>query len=1014
MKSFKSLTIAVTLISFVPFSVYAEEVEAPPIYVKPILETEQQKNVNAVKALIKEDTMLLNAVESKKRLIEQQARLFSDYDEFRRLKKVLSDYMDQLEQRDKILKEHQQQIAFLHREFDRIYGLLDQVVDIAFAVGQMKKSPANELNQSLGDKKQLLADQDALLQAQAKEIEALRKELQATKDHLTDAKGKYDDIMKTYEDRIKTLPPEEAEAARKELQEKAREAGGITEDLSAQRQKFEKINESLKDKNEEMLKLNDSLIAKDKEIASLKDELAKSKEELSKSKEELSKSKDELTKSNDELNKSKGEADALKAKSVKDDAAIAEARKAGEDMKARIKALHERTRLLEQLADKRTQRIGLLEEKSKILAQRAAESSANNARIKELAQSIIRDAQEQIALLDKTAIPGALPVTPLSAAQITPAPGTAASAGEKTSSAAQSEPSKTTPLAQADVVKVAPTSAPETSASVDTIADDLRRQMDALKQAAQRANDDLKNKDLTLAAVQSKLDDKNKSESDAAATIDALTKEVQQVRAESQSKEDELNKLRRQLSDYTEAARKAQDELKNKDLSLAAVQAKLDDKDKADNAKIVQLNKDYALAQSDVNAKQEELNNLRRQIEDLKKTAQDTQDEIRTKDLTLDTIKAKLDEKTKANDASVAQLDRVSKSLDEVKAAMKATQDELDATKQQMDKLRKEADAAQEELKAKDLSLAMVQAKLDQKTKEDEALINMLKDQLKKTSDALIALMDRIRAIEERLIRAERAHDSDISEVQDMLKDSREQVAQVQTLLNLKDKQLAQLSQQPAPAVPAKASVTASAPTQPAAAVSVEPVVNDKKSRAVHALQNEINTQKALVVKLNKDLEWKDKEISRLKKQIKDEKSTAVPEDKQIKKLTEELQATQKKLMAAEHSNNRRRLKEALRDAKEQISTLKAKLKDKHEKELQNLPEYVAMANQVKSLKEGIVELIKNNAKLKERFDDVTHQLQQTKSALEECQAQLESQSDLSGYTPRPLTDHVKSSTSTK
>ncbi len=319
-----------------------------------------------------------------------------------------------------------------------------------------------------------------------------------------------------------------------------------------------------------------------------------------------------------------------------------------------------------------------------------------------------------------------------------------------------------------------------------------------------------------------------------------------------------------------------------------------------------------------------------------------------------------------------AQIEKLNAELAKAQGQLRAKQLDIEAAHQQLDEAKKVAHG-------KKLSLGLAQATLEEKTKEQDSLAARLKEQLKSSEEQMAKLKEQLTVVEAKLKQVD--HSDDLARLQDMLKSSREEVIQLNILLKDKETQVAKLQKE----------------------LNVNSKEFQAQDQALKALQADVEKQQLRMGKLGEDVEWKEKEIARLKTQLKENKidllspsmkAQAMPvvpteERSRVVALTAQLKETENKLREANRINDAARLKEALKDAKEQIATLKGKLRLKQQALLKNDPDYIAMGQQVQILKENMEDLLVSQASLKNKYNDVYQALEKAKDDLQESQVKL-------------------------
>jgi chromosome segregation ATPase len=405
---------------------------------------------------------------------------------------------------------------------------------------------------------------------------------------------------------------------------------------------------------------------------------------------------------------------------------------------------------------------------------------------------------------------------------------------------------------------------------------------------------------------------------------------------------------------------------------------------------IVQLKKDLV----DRTAEKEDVYHLMDKFKDrLKESAVVTEDQAKTIASNREQI-AKMEEDLRISKEDIQSKQQTINSIDQNIVGYKATIAELG-----------------QEIQAKDMSIAIVQSSSDEKTKVHEAVVEGLKAQIEAGMQDLALLKEKLRVAEAKLVQSDRS--PEIVRLQSMLRASREEIFTITGLLKDKEVYISKLQE----VIDEKGAVLAQKTGEldkfqasQAEFTTVNSLLKSKEE-AIARLQKEIekgvgelsrhNTDidkvqtlyKEQVMDVNKikdELQWKEKEIERLKMQLKEKGTKDEPvADKKSKdrtaELSSQLRIAQDNLQTAMRKNDSSKLKIALKDARLQITALKEELKQKGNEDIKSNPDFLAMADQVVSLKENIAQLIISISRLNEKNSDLEVQLKQAWSDLDDC-----------------------------
>ena len=270
--------------------------------------------------------------------------------------------------------------------------------------------------------------------------------------------------------------------------------------------------------------------------------------------------------------------------------------------------------------------------------------------------------------------------------------------------------------------------------------------------------------------------------------------------------------------------------------------------------KVEELNRDIAY-------KKAEQESLRHLLDGFTNRIKETSDVTQAQSRTIASYRTKID-----------QLDQdLRKATDDVhdkEASIEGMRRNLEQVKQTVKEL-------QQELQAKDLSLGMVQTMIGEK-----------KDELAQAREKLTVAEAKLKQADKR---------EELLAVQDMLKASREETIQLNYLLAKKESQIKDLQK----------------------GLDINSKEFTRQNKALEEIKAGVEEQQTAMAKLKEDMQWKGKEIERLKMQLKQQRGGGP------------LAPTKEKLKRSSVGRDPAQLRQDLKDAKEQIATLKEKLKQK-------------------------------------------------------------------------------------
>ncbi len=341
-----------------------------------------------------------------------------------------------------------------------------------------------------------------------------------------------------------------------------------------------------------------------------------------------------------------------------------------------------------------------------------------------------------------------------------------------------------------------------------------------------------------------------------------------------------------------------------------------------------ELNKVIAAAEKQDEEDAREKNALKQEAEAKQGKIADLEKTIKAKDndreevyRLVEKFKSRLKETsdiTNDQDKSIAayraQVQKLEDDLHKAKGEAQGKEETIAGMGHDFARLQSIADDTKKEAATKDLSLALVQANLDKKTVEQETLAKTLNDQVKKSSEQIKQLTEKLTVAETQLKQVQDGNNDDLARVQDMLKASREEIIVLNGLLKDKKDQVAGLQKD----------------------LDVNAKEFTEQNTRLESLKKELEKQQAKIAALDEDLQWKDKEIARLKLQVKDK-------DVLVKPVAAVKPAVVKKSSSTEAAPilvsgpaaapalpvpvDRKRLKEELGDARQAVGALKEELR---------------------------------------------------------------------------------------
>lgn len=351
-----------------------------------------------------------------------------------------------------------------------------------------------------------------------------------------------------------------------------------------------------------------------------------------------------------------------------------------------------------------------------------------------------------------------------------------------------------------------------------------------------------------------------------------------------------------------------------------------------------------------------------------------------------DRYKDRLKETADVNEDQSVELAKYRKKADALQSNLITFQEDMmtrnssyEQTKASLSKLKKEHDDVLKELQVKDLSLNMAQASMQAKTKILQSLVDQLKDQIKMSDAQLAALRQQLKDAEVKVDAANRHED--LNRLKEMLKSSREEIILINNALKNKEQQVVKLQKD----------------------LQDSSIDFTSQHKAIASLNEDMDQQNLSIKKLEEDIDWKNKEISRLKVQLKEKRIDLLPaslqgvelvmskDRKQISELTAQLEAAKAKIKDASTPamHDPQGLRNALADAREQIATLKGKLNQKLKGLVKNDPVVIKMNKEVDSLRESLVDVMKENATLKDKNESIYNQMVDMHKDLNKCLNQI-------------------------
>ena len=109
--------------------------------------------------------------------------------------------------------------------------------------------------------------------------------------------------------------------------------------------------------------------------------------------------------------------------------------------------------------------------------------------------------------------------------------------------------------------------------------------------------------------------------------------------------------------------------------------------------------------------------------------------------------------------------------------------------------------------------------------------------------------------------------------------------------------------------------------------------------------------------------------------------------------MTTQLQAANAKIhvVATPKVSDPQGLRRALADAQEEIATLREKLHQKLQGLVKNDPFVIAMNKEIQSLRQSLVEVMRENGDLKDKNESLFYDMKEMQDELAKCQEQIKS-----------------------
>jgi DNA repair exonuclease SbcCD ATPase subunit len=152
-----------------PVASQAQEINTPPIFVKPMLaeihalsedvinkQNQNRKMEEEVKGLARDNAALASQ------------SMFADYTQFRQLRDLLNNYTEQITRRDELLAARDREIADLRERLNKANAVIAQMTAASQALANTEAFKATaDIGQALTDKKEILTAQRGLLEGAA-------------------------------------------------------------------------------------------------------------------------------------------------------------------------------------------------------------------------------------------------------------------------------------------------------------------------------------------------------------------------------------------------------------------------------------------------------------------------------------------------------------------------------------------------------------------------------------------------------------------------------------------------------------------------------------------------------------------------------------------------------------------------------------------------------------------------------------------------------------------------------
>ena len=1023
--------IVLTLMATFPLSAVAQTTTSP-IFVKPIaiqgneesLESQQQsiiavrneiESINqeiinkrisnqqeekSIQALIEQNKILATTVEHKQQKVANDMHMFSDHEQFDQLRRVLNNYDEQITLRDDLLKKQDAEIMHLRAALDDMKGMANkgqELESVKQKLDEVTKQynaaiqrPIEAPNVVVNANKGLLDAQNTLIAEKSRQVEELKDKLAKAQEELANTKEASSHALKEPVIASSVVVNGNKQALEEQdalLVEKSRQVEALKEELVTVKKELAdalaRANQVVKEPavalpsvvvngNKELLDEQKALLEeKSNQLQEFKQVLAKTKEELS----EANKKYDAIIKEFEaKLNSNQSEANSKQddlAKKLQDQVAAAAQLK--DELKARNNVLMEIKNSLKEKDDQFSKLQGEAADKDKmisLLKEQLVKAQQDIDSAKQETSGLKSELAKDDAAFAKIRERGIVLKSKLKEQEEGLTTKDEFIAEYKSQLAKAKEQVENLKNKKNMISRKWHAHFMHVRKSVE----EKTEQVDGLTKQLAESQEQLSKAESEIASLKVKIGELDQNaqgqialSKDASLEIAALKLKLTDLQQKMQEQEVVLTKA----SENEANALK----LKLSDLSVVRERMLLWQELSAKRSQRIALleEKSFILASQSSRSNQnikdyvEKIQSLQKSLEqkehDLVLANKSVEEKIAAKEdvyRILDQFKARLKESSDVNNEQSktiekyrAQIEQLEKDAHKSQDEVQAKQEEINFLSQDLNQFKEKTRTALQQAQVKDLSVTMLQSTLDEKTKVHEVLVEQLKDQVKSNSDELAHVKEQLTVAETKLKQTTDEDKSQIARIQDMLKASREEIIVLNALVKEKDKQITDLKK----------------------GLDVGSKDFTRQNKDLEALQAELEQQKINIKKYTDDLQWKDKQIARLKIQMNDKNTLVVPrvmasnESAQVAALTAQLKEADQKLQEALRKSDYRQLRDALNDAKEQIAALKEKLRQKQQKSLENDPGYIEMANQLKSTKEALAQTIESYNKCQTKLD---------------------------------------------